>query len=311
MYVKISRSFLEQLKNDELKFFFPFASHSSNTPRRQIIQDILAFSEHDPSIGACQTYFGICPFCRNTILLVASNKVQAKPRFCMTCGKTSPIDAFFRNQEKTNQLMILVSKMNRKVEQTTKTTLLEQALVSSMTGVEVMLREVYSLIYDLRHVVIGSPVFADTYNRTRNEFLNLGSATRHLRQVTQVDLKTEFEPTEYAFLSRLYSTRHVIIHNSGMKDRDYISQTGESESQINKPVVLKIAELSRLSATTRKIARVLDSQLRVAVFSYLSSLARARAPSDSRRKFLDKIEGPDAADLHGIHFRIISCGVFR
>lgn len=285
MYFELKKTFLEKCTKADLIDLFPHLDFSKSTSRNKIVQAIVKNYSHSDGLGACTPWIRICPYCRSQGYLLVPKRSKATPRFCIRCGRTSPLDALESSLHKTTQLVILASKMNRKEERATKDVLLEQALVSVITGLEVLMRETYSLIYDHRHVVMGRPIFEDIYAQMRNEFLNLGSASRWLRKVTGLNIKNELPTDDYNFLSRMYSARHIIVHNSSIKDRDFLSQTGEPDSQLNSPLRLKVPDARKLIRISRRLGRQVDQKLRDSVLAYQHDrLSLARAVEHPRKE---------------------------
>jgi len=266
MYFRINKSFLNERIKADLLSLFRHLQLSDERNKQQLIRDILLKLSHDERLGNCIAWFCICPYCRgNGFLILPAQFASSTMRFCTQCGKTSPSDAFNNTVTKTSQLALLASKMNRKEEKGTKSVLLEQALVSVITGLEVLMREVYAIIYDHQHVIFGHSVFDDTYARTRNEFLNLGSASRWINIVTNLNIKKQLAGHDYSFLSRMYSARHIVVHNCSIKDRDFLSQTGEPDTELNKPLLLIVSHIRKLIAVAKRLARLFDQELRSAL----------------------------------------------
>jgi uncharacterized protein YbaR (Trm112 family) len=289
MYFKINNTFLTKRTKEDLLWLFRDFGLTKAMPKTQMVRQILKASTHIKNIGPCDSWIIVCPYCRTQLFVASSKKEPMNPRFCAGCGKASPLHAFEANLGKTSQLVILSSKMNRKEEKDTKNVLLEQALVTVITGLEVLMREVYSLIYDHRHVVIGRSIFYDIYSRTRNEFLNLGSASKWLRKVSDLNLKKEISEGDYKFLSRAFSARHIVVHNCSVKDKDFLSQTGEPDTELNKPLKLNVKYLRKLISVSRKLARVVVQELHSVLLQYqherldtIRTLQRTRKQKKSR-----------------------------
>lgn len=199
----------------------------------------------------------ICCFCRKEVYFAGTGI----PRYCPGCGRTSPKLAHEAQLERATQLVALASQNIKDKQRQIKDVLHEQAVVVVITGLEVLMREVYSLVYDHQHVAIGNSIYEDTYARTRSEFLNLGMTSRGLRKVTSLNIKRILPANDYKFLSRMYSARHIIVHNSSSKDRDFLSQTGDPESELGHSLVLYNADLRRLIKLARLVARRIDEEL--------------------------------------------------
>lgn len=270
IYYLVNKTLLEKMSKHELLTRFSTPKNKSQHTKAKLIKNILDYYSKDKQLVETAAWIGVCPYCRSEVLLVAPRRMFSNPKFCGSCGKTYPFYAFERNLRKTEQLVLLASKMNLKSEVISKNVLLEQGLVTVMTSFEVLLRDVYSIIYDHRHVIFGKSLYDEIYSSTRNEFLNLGSASKWIRKVSSINIKQELSLEKYKFLARMYSARHIIIHNCSTKDKDFLSQTGDSHKELNKPLNLKLAEVRKTISISRQLAKRLDQALRHSLFDYLS-----------------------------------------
>lgn len=156
-----------------------------------------------------------------------------------------------------------------KSEKVARETLIEQALVSFITNLEIYLRTTHALSIDFDHVIYGKSIFDRVYNETRNQFLNVGAIRKQLKNSFSIDLKKELDNTTFKFLSKMYSTRHIIVHNSGIKDKEYINQTDEDVTELRKRVSIQIGDVRTLISKTRKIIKKIDAELNNALVQYM------------------------------------------
>jgi len=150
----------------------------------------------------------------------------------------SPLITLQRNQDDIQNLLKLASKLNGKDSSSTKKSVLSQALISTITGFEVFLRQCYSIYFDFEHVLIGKPLHDTIYPDTRSHFLNLGNARRKILSLSSIDLKKLVSEEKYKALQLAFPKRHAIVHNVSIKDKEYISQSGETEESLRESIVI-------------------------------------------------------------------------
>jgi len=265
MYFKIDKKFLQVFTKQHLLLAFRPPTVTVKDAKYKILEAII----NDPHLAKVKVkllnpvrYFHYCGYCRAKYFIVSSGK--ATPLFCAKCGKTSPSNALTKNFSRAKILLNLATLVKQKDNDAHKA-LLEQCLVSTITSVEIMLRETYSSIYDQKHIVYGTSLFNDVYSKSRNEFLNFGNGLSKIKSLTGADIKTEMGESSVKLISRMYSTRHVIVHNASIKDREFITQTGEDNSELNKQVVLNVENIRQMFEASKKISKVLDRELRAAL----------------------------------------------
>ena len=151
--------------------------------------------------------------------------------------------------------------MRRKENYDAKSILLEQSLVTIITSFEVFLRDTYSLILDHKHVIFGESIYNRIYDSTRNEFLNLGSANAKFKKETGLNLKEGLGQANYSFLSRMYSARHIIVHNCSIKDRDYLNQTGDDPEHLHKRLTVTNQDVNQLTVLATQAAKLIENKL--------------------------------------------------
>lgn len=216
-----------------------------------------------------------CEFCRAIGFLSVSEKLNPKnAKYCVICGRLSSYNVFLENIERTKKLLKLASKMITKAEYDDKSILLEQSIVSLATSAEVLLRESYSIIIDLKHVVFGKSIYKTIYKDSKNDFTNIGVAASKFKKTCGLDLKNSLNEEKYQTIRKIYSIRHAIVHNSGIKDSEYISQTNGNKAEIGSRISLKVSEVRKSINAMKSLGSIVDSSLKDALMEYLVSRAK-------------------------------------
>lgn len=265
MYYKATKAFLSSFPKSYLLEMFKRLKVSDNQTKKNIISKLTSFKtkDKDGNLVPLQTYYHVCAHCKATYSLFKKAEERASFKFCGMCGKTSPFYAFYNNINRTNQLMAIARMDIRGTNSDIRSVLLEQSLVTVITSIEILLRETYALFYDLDHVIFGKSIFYETYTKSRNEFLNLGNANSKIKAISGIDLKNTVGADNFKFIGTMYSARHVIIHNCSIRDKEYLSQTGEPIEELNKQITISLSNLEELLAIAGKIAKILDSGLKL------------------------------------------------
>lgn len=272
MYIKITKTYLRELENKDICAIFQYPSTNLKLTK----ENLIARATKKPSTISKKDranygiYVLICEFCRKSgVLYTAAGKIKnTKPHACVFCGRIAPWMAFEYNLAKCTELLKLASQKGPAREKVARETLIEQALVSFITNLEIYLRTTYALNIDLDHVVYGKSIYEMIYKETRNQFLNMGAINKQLKNAFSIDLKRELGNETFIFLSKMYSARHIIVHNGGIKDKEYISQTGEDFTELKKSILIRIGEVRTLISDAKKIVKKVDTKLNRVLVQY-------------------------------------------
>jgi hypothetical protein len=268
MYIKVTKSLLGNRPKGHLLKMFGIKPEASRHSKSEIISSILSRYLTHKKWGATNLYLAVCEYCRKTYFVGVPAKAGGYPVYCVSCGRTSPNRTFQRNVERTALLISLASKMKKKEESGSRNILLEQAVVTVITSLEVLMRDVYSLILDHEHVIYGESIYPRIYASTRNEFLGLGSANTKLKRDISLNLKEKLGQANYSYLSKMFSARHIIVHNCSIKDKDYVSQTGDDPKNVNQKLSLTMQDVKKLMSISKRLGILADNKLRECVLKY-------------------------------------------
>jgi hypothetical protein len=264
MYVQITKTLLETRPKKHLLQMFRVSPETAKLKKNELVKEILRTNSPTHKSVTLFPYLLICEYCGTSFIMSGS----ATPLYCMKCGRTSPYLAFERNLQRTQLLLETASKLTGPKDSNSRSILLEQALVTIITSLEVVLRDVYALVIDHKHVIFGESIYPRVYRTTRNEFLGLGSAAAKIKKDLGLNLKHKLGTSNYSFLSRMYSARHIIVHNCSIKDTDYLAQTGEPIGNLNSTLSVTRGDLIRLTSIAKAVARLGETQLRACILNH-------------------------------------------
>jgi hypothetical protein len=263
MYFIITKSFLNSHSKEFLITAFNLTKNSIHKTKKELVDKIYSEStQNSPKRGNTISALSLCEYCRNIkVLKHPARNGKNRFNYCTQCGRMSPNKVFLKNIERTTSLIRLASKMINKNEKSDKAILLEQSIVSLATSVEILLRETYSLIYDLKHVIIGESIYSNIYAETKNDFTNLGFAVNRFKKLCNVNLKNELQDRHYKLLTGLFAKRHCIVHNNGVKDSEYVSQMAEDKVEIGKELKLTVVQNRKFFTALNQLKYVLEKKL--------------------------------------------------
>jgi len=180
-------------------------------------------------------YFMFCPYCNEVGWLsmaqdsskVSKSLSSSEPVACVFCGETGPFEKMNNCQKKSIMLYTLATgkpQVPETGETFVKRTLLEQSLVTTATGIEVFLRDVYSIVLNLRHVKPEKNLTGRFIEESRNDFINIGKAKEKYKKDLGVDLARVIRKDDLRKLDLLMAKRNVVVHNNGTVDRAFLRQ---------------------------------------------------------------------------------------
>lgn len=200
-YIKLDKEFIRKIEN----------------PTQGIISSYLEAISNHSELNVYTTYFLFCPYCKNSLILL----IDAQPKFCTTCGETNPFQKLENSASKASLLFGLVQKSE---EQVTRV-LLEQSIVILATCIEVFFRDIYSTILNLRHVKRGHTIIERFYNEVKNDFINTGKIRKRFKDLG-IDIKNTVGEEVVKDINLLLLKRNVIVHNNGIIDKAFLSNSG-------------------------------------------------------------------------------------
>ncbi len=272
MYFNLTKTFLSERTKTFLAHTFKHKASIARLTKKQLIDEV--YSRLTPEIKGKTTITMLlmCEFCRVLGFLgVPKEQGTQGAKYCAKCGRTSPYMVFVVNIARSKKLLKLASKMNTSDEQDDKAILLEQSIVSLATSTEVLMRESYSIIMDFKHVIFGESIFNETYKNTKNDFTNIGIATKNFRSLCGLNIKDELGEDKYKKIRLLYSMRHAIVHNNGIKDAEFISQTGGNQSDIGKKLKLTVNTVRVNITALNALGHLMNAMLRQTILEHLEA----------------------------------------
>jgi hypothetical protein len=81
-----------------------------------------------------------------------------------------------------------------------------------------------------------------------------------LRQFFAIELLRNVGAADKEFLNKMFNRRHILVHNAGRVDQEYLDRTGDSNVRLYQKIVVRSREISRLIPLLKTIATNLFEQ---------------------------------------------------
>ena len=165
---------------------------------------------------------------------------------CPTCGKRNALQVFERSIGEVEQRLEkaeaeLKDRQEREVEW--------EKLSRCISDFEAMARDIQ-----------GQLLLLPSTPRRRKElqslsFQNILKADECLDRWFGFDVLSRFPEADKCFLNRMFNRRHILTHNGGRVDQEYLNNTGDSTVRLNQKIVVRSKEIRRLLPLLRTCAQ--------------------------------------------------------
>ena len=85
-------------------------------------------------------------------------------------------------------------------------------------------------------------------------FQNVLKANDSLLNWFGFEMLFHFSDDDKTFLNRVFNRRHVLTHNGGRIDQEYLDNTGDTSVRLNQKIVVRSKEIRRLLPLLRTCA---------------------------------------------------------
>lgn len=248
-------------------------SRLSEMSLRYISRDIFEYqtpSEQDLSVDDISKfirksknsyYLFLCPYCKYAGIFWTSPRKAINPYICAVCGETDPFYKTDACLEKVRILKDMIVKFQEQSENNNNfdkknRILQEQCIVLLASGLEIFLRDVYSILLNVRYVKTRKTLYKKFYLESKNEFINIGKAMKKYSKDLAIDLKNKLDDNEKTSINILLNKRHLIVHNNGLVDTVFNNQTG-LKLKIRDPVPIDTTEIENNIDYIKRIMKII------------------------------------------------------
>ncbi|WP_167829641.1 HEPN domain-containing protein [Methanosarcina flavescens] len=218
----------------------------------------------------------MCPYCNNFYMLSMITEslitMGVNPKYCGICYESDPFYKIHYSLEKV-RILHKLSVTNLSINENTtvekvQRVLLEQCVVNLATGFEVFFRDIFAIGMNLKFVKNEHSLISKFYKESKNEFLNIGKMDRIFKEELNVDLKSLFNEEIYSELKIIMHKRHAIVHNNGLVDKKFLTQSG-IECNLGKMIPISSEEIEKYLATAEAIVKIVKQMFDQLFFPYL------------------------------------------
>lgn len=161
--------------------------------------------------------------------------------FCPDCGQHNSLEILEKNFDLVGKMLDLAAEAEKELAEK----LIENALEDCVSAFDGFGRELCRV-----HA-----------NKARNparveklSFQNLEGARANLLDLFGVDLSAEVAPDEWGAAAMGFQKRHLVAHQMGVVDQDYITKTGDTRSVVGRKIGIGVEEVRGLARIIGKLA---------------------------------------------------------
>jgi DNA-directed RNA polymerase subunit RPC12/RpoP len=164
---------------------------------------------------------------------------------CHGCGKPTWREVIERKlisaENQFNEADNLTDRQARETEW-------EQILSRFVSDFEAMARE-------LQKLLASWPATPKRRGELHNlSFQNIVHATQSLKDWFGIELFRSISEDDQRFLNLMFNRRHLIVHNAGRVDQEYLNKTGDTTVKLNEKIRIRSKHIRRLLPLVRTLA---------------------------------------------------------
>ncbi|MBA7535445.1 hypothetical protein ES705_27701 [subsurface metagenome] len=171
--------------------------------------------------------------------------------FCPSCGHNSVLDTFANSVETVKKTVsaipairdALVSFANKNVAEDSIRHICENGLVKLVSSFQ---RYAEACFHKLPN--------ASQFNVRRNLFQNLRESDAIWRDATSTGYTDILSAAEYKALSMYFQQRHLLVHQDGLVDQQYIDRANDHRFDVGQRLNVTESKVSELEAVIEKLA---------------------------------------------------------
>ena len=85
-------------------------------------------------------------------------------------------------------------------------------------------------------------------------FQQILKADEMLRRFFAIELLKDITDTDKDFLNSMFNRRHILTHNAGRVDQEYLDRAGDSTVRLHQKIAIRSKDVSRLIPLLKKAA---------------------------------------------------------
>lgn len=169
-------------------------------------------------------FYLLCPYCnKSNTIGIEKDDDFSEPFHCVNCGENNP---YYKLEESIKKVGLMLDIFTNEESEEKKRVILEQCIVLLATCSEVFLKDIYSTTINLRNVKRGYSLIDWFYSESKNDFINIGKTIKRFSKDLNINLKEIIDKESIKEINILMLKRNVIVHNNGIVDKSFLSQSG-------------------------------------------------------------------------------------
>jgi uncharacterized protein YbaR (Trm112 family) len=159
--------------------------------------------------------------------------------YCPDCAEHNSYQILVANLELVRKMLRLAEREESDV----KAKLVENGIEDCISAFDGYARERCSDLY------------------TKISFQNIGSARKKLQHDHAVDIASDLDGDQWAFVLSQFQTRHLLAHKMGVIDEDYVRKTNADPAMIGRKAAISEEDVSRLVDYLGIVAKTLSRNI--------------------------------------------------
>ncbi len=168
--------------------------------------------------------------------------------FCPDCGKHNSLQILEKNLSLVQQQIELAATVNGDLS----AQLLSDALENGVSAFDGFGRETCR---------VHASKATNSAKAESVSFQNLGGAQKNLLSLFGFELSAGLLPDEWLCLCRCFQKRHLLAHNMGIVDEEYVRKSNDHQAVIGRKVAIRSDEVLSMLCLIRKLGSHLSSNV--------------------------------------------------
>jgi uncharacterized protein YbaR (Trm112 family) len=171
--------------------------------------------------------------------------------FCPACGYNSAITTFDNSVETVLKTIYSVEEIRAVVRKSFDADTAED---SARQIIESSFCKLVSSFERFTEATFALLPNAAQFNLRKNVFQNLGESSKLWYQATSKGYEDMLTTSELADLNRLFQQRHLLTHEEGMVDKEYITRTNDMTYSVGQRLIIRETSVRQLADLIVKLA---------------------------------------------------------
>jgi hypothetical protein len=171
--------------------------------------------------------------------------------FCPACGYNSVLDTFSNSLETVQKTIAAIPTIRQAIMGSANENVAEDSIRHIC---ENGLVKIVSSFQRYAEACFDKLSNANQFNIRRNLFQNLAESDSVWRNATSTGYAEILNQTEYQSLIIYFQQRHLLAHQDGIVDQQYLDRTGDQRFRVNQRLIVTESGVSELAVILEKLS---------------------------------------------------------